>query len=486
MIRYTLSAIIISSLLFLAGCGNLVNDELAGEEQDQNDVIPGNSFGTVIGNNFSTSGKTRIQSSSVGSYFISSTVIGDGGRDELWLSSIDKNANIRWSAALKNINSNDRLSRIQVIDKDNIYILADRFYPDAKADLIVIKVNSSGIVWQKCIGDQQKNLVYGTALTDDGGLIATGITVIPATDDNPLEYSPYAIRINPDGDIVWKKEYKIYLNPAEKKYFEIVTPAEIINMGDDEYLISGTAVNPDNTKLVVFYCRIDGREDEDPDDLTIYGGGMLLKATYVKITDETVSLFGNISYNDCIISVIGVTDTENSTSPTKYSILSLNNETLKVTSKKNYEFESFRAPAGIIRNGYNYFMLAGMIKPVYGKGIYTITFDKGGIVKELQTKSYSNIDSGLFNIEFNKMYENSQLLYAIKLYTPGVDEKDLFIDRYISPSVITSTSLKSIINKVIVDVEIDDPDFSDEDSAADIEELIIGEITDPGLVFSRY
>jgi len=489
MLRFTLpSIIIISSLLFVISCGNLVNDELSGDEHNKTDIVSGsNRFGTVIERNFSTAGRIKIQSASDEGYFISGTIIGDGGRDELWLSYIDKNANRVWSATLNNLSTNDRISRIEVIDSDNIFILADRYYPDAEADVIVIKVNSSrGIVWQKCIGNEKKNIVSGIAPADDGGLLAVGITITKETEDTTAEYRPFVLRISPDGDIVWKKDYRIYLNKSGKKYFEIVTPVEIISLGNEEYLFSGTAVNPDNNKLAGFYCRIDGREAGISDDYTPYGGGLLLKACYVKAGNNTITMLGCISFSDSLVSVIAVTGSSDTSTAVKYKIMSMNKETLKVISKKNYEFESFRIQSGIIRNNSDDFTIAGMIKPSAGKGIYTITFDKSGVVKELHTKYYDNIAQDFLSIEFNKIYENSELSYVIKLYTPGGDERDLFIDRYITPSVSALSVPKVVINKAAVVTVTDDSDIAEEDGDADIEEFAIADITDPGLVFNRY
>lgn len=498
MVRSTISAIIILSLLAFISCGNLMNDELSGEENNPADIIPGNgSYGSSIGNKFTASGRVRIQSAENDGYFISGTIYGDSGREEIWLSNIDKNANRKWSASLKNISTNDRISRIEVIDKDNILILADRYYtlpgPDdlltvPEPDLIMIKVNSStGIVWQKCIGSAKKDIVYSTAPANDGGLLAAGITVTMESAGTAAEYRPFVIRVSPQGEVIWKKDYKIYLNKAEKKYFEIVIPSEIISLGNEEYLLSGTALNPDNNKLVGFYCKIDGRAAGYADDNTAYGGGILLKSCYIKAGNKTISMLGNISYNDRIVSVIGVTGTVNSSTSTtsaKYTILTMNKETLKVSSKKNYEFESFKVQKGIIRNNTDDFTLAGMIKPVIGKGIYTITFDKSGTIKELHTKYYDDSVYDFISVEFNGMYENSGLAYIIRWDNPG-SSKELYIDRYISSSVSKSSMLKVVV-VVTPDPVPDDADLEENDNDADIEDSAITDNDNPGLVFSRY
>lgn len=488
MIRYTLSAIIISSLLFLAACGNLVNDELSADDQDQRDVIPGSTgFGEIIGNNFSTSGKVRIQSASDEGYFISSTIIGDSGRDELWLSYTDKKANRKWSATLKNTTTNDRISRIETVDKDNILIFADRYYFDpaapavsTDADLIIIKVNSSsGIVWQKCLGSLDKNIVYSTLITDDGGMLAAGISVVAAEEGSSpaYEYRPYVIRISSDGDIIWKKDYKIYLNAAQKKHFETIRPLDITSLGNEEYLISGTAVIPSNNKLATFYCVIDGRAEGTSDDGTPFGGGMILRSTYIKAGEDTVTLLGNISYTGSLVSIISIAG---SSDTAKYSILIMDKETLKVTSTKNYEFESFRVQSGIIKHASGDFTIGGMIKPSSGKGIYTITFNRYGIIKDLHTRYYNNIPQDFITVEFNNIFEDSGLAYIIRLSSTGLN-KEIFIDNYTAPAVS-----KSIIQKAEVIVIIDDPNIQEVDSGGEYDNSALVENADPGLLFSRY
>jgi hypothetical protein len=478
--KLILSGIAVSIILLLTSCGNLVNDELSENEPV---LYPeADNFGTVIGGDFSVSGKVRILSAGNGGYFISGTKIGEGGRDKIWLEYIDNKANRMWSAALGNLNTNDRLIRIEVLDSENILIFADRYYtvPDSgvipEADVIMIKVNArDGIVWQRCIGNGKKNIIYDTVLTGDGGFLATGITVTKETATDPSFYTPYVIRFSSNGNIIWKKDYNIYYNINSNKLFEIIRPSEITDIGSGQYLVSGVALNPNNNKLGAFYSIIDGRLEGTSDDGVPYGGGILLLSAYVKSSDSTISVLGNI-YNDVsIVSVIGLSEAGN---PPEYNIIRFDRETLKIKSKKTYQFSNFNLYGMVIRCSADDFILAGMINPSIGRGYYSIRFDMTGILLELQTKYYDASGFDFINIEFTENNENNGLALVSRLNNPE-PAKDLFIDRSISSYV--SPALKAVSAAAVVDDSLEE-EYNDAVTA----ESGVENLGDPGLVFSRY
>ncbi len=460
-------------LLFSISCGNLVNDELMDENSEPAIVEPGvDSFGTIVEGDFSTSGKVVIRSTGENGYFLSATTKDANGRDTIWLSYMDKYAVRKWSAILENVDTDDRISRIEVLDNENILIFADRYYsndPAINPDVIIIKVNSSnGILWQKCIGSDEKNIVYGTALTGDGGFLATGITVIKKTDTTPAEFIPYVIRSDRDGNIIWKKDYQ--------KFFNIARPTEILSLGNDEYLVSGTATNPDTNKIIGFYCRIDGALETKGNS----GGGKILKSRYVKSADSNISLLGSINYGENITSVIAL----KSESSEQFSILSMDKKKLKVSSRKSYLFSDFNLQGDIINVKSDGFVLAGMIKYLIGKGLYKVRFDMTGAVKELQTKYYDNSGYKFLNPEFSKVNDDTAITFISRLDNPG-DNKYLFIDRFETPSV--SVISKSKVEVIVSDgSENDNIGLDEQDVEAEIAESVLTDKVDPGLLFKKY
>jgi len=488
MNKPVLTGMALSIMLLLSiSCGNLVNDELQNDNSEPALVEPGDDipvpgddipipgvdrFGTIVEGEFSTSGKVVIRSTGGDGYFLSATAKDANGRDTLWLSYTDKFAVRKWSAILENFDTDDRISRIEVLDKDNILIFADRYYsntPTINPDVIIIKVNSSdGILWQKCIGNDEKNIVYGTALADDGGFLATGITVIEKTDTTPAEFIPYVVRSDCDGNIIWKKDYQ--------NFFNIARPTEIINLGNDEYLISGTATNPDTNKITGFYCRIDGALEIKGSS----GGGKILKSRYVKSSDSNISMLGSISNGDNITSVI----TLKGDSSEQFSILSMDKKKLKVSSRKSYSFSDFNLQGDIINVKSDGFVLAGMIKYLIGKGLYTVRFDMTGALKELQTKYYDNSGYKFLNPEFSKINNDSGITFVSRLDNPG-ENKYLFMDKFETST--DKLTAKSKVEVIVTDgSENDNIGLDEQDVEAEITESVLTDKTDPGLLFKKY
>jgi hypothetical protein len=457
-------AVMLMMLLFTS-CGNLVNDELLNDSETVLTGETGDRFGTILDGKFSASGKVLIRSTGSEGFFLSATIKDENDKDNIWLSYIDNNGKTKWSACLQNSGTDDRIRRIEVIDNDNILLFADRYYPsEVNPDIIMAKVNSSaGIVWQRCLGSEKKNLVFGSLLASDGGFLLTGITVINKTEADPAIFKPYVLRIDKNGNILWKKDYN--------KFNKIVIPAELISIGNDEYLLSGTTTNPANNKITGFYCIIDGSSES---------GGKIKKTRYIKLKDADISMLGCISNGENITSVIAV----KSETADEFSILSMDKKKLKLSSRKSYSFSDFHLQGVVVNEKNDSFLLAGMIKYIKGKGIYAIRFGMDGSIRELQTKYYDDSGYKFITPGFNKSDEDSNITFISRLDNPGVS-KYLFIDRFRISSLLKSSpsGIVVVIDDGTEDIDTgidgEDVDVEDEDSVIDVK-------ADPGLIFKRY
>jgi hypothetical protein len=442
-----------------------VNDELLNDSETVLTGETGDRFGTILDGKFSASGKVLIRSTGSEGFFLSATIKDENDKDNIWLSYIDNNGKTKWSACLQNSGTDDRIRRIEVIDNDNILLFADRFYPaDVNPDIIIVKVNSSaGIAWQRCLGSEKKNLVFGSLLASDGGFLLTGITVINKTEADPVIFKPYVLRIDKNGNILWKKDYN--------KFNKIVIPAELISIGNDEYLLSGTTTNPANNKITGFYSIIDGSSES---------GGKIKKTRYIKLKDADISMLGCISNGENITSVIAV----KSETVDEFSILSMDKKKLKLSSRKSYSFSDFHLQGAVVNEKNDSFLLAGMIKYIKGKGIYAIRFGMDGSIRELQTKYYDDSGYKFITPGFNKSDEDSNITFISRLDNPGVS-KHLFIDRFRISSLLKSSpsGIVVVIDDGTEDIDTgidgEDVDVEDEDSVIDVK-------ADPGLIFKRY
>ena len=81
-------------------------------------------------------------------------------------------------------------------------------YKGGYLDAWVFKINASGtITWQKTLGGSNVELLYGVALTEDGGYIVTGYT---ESDDGDVSFNHgindvWVVKLTAEGDIDWEK-----------------------------------------------------------------------------------------------------------------------------------------------------------------------------------------------------------------------------------------------------------------------------------------
>jgi hypothetical protein len=465
MKKPVLTGAVILILFIFTSCGNLVNDELLNESEPLLPDETGSSFGAVLAGRFSTSGKVLVSSTGGDGYFLSATIKDENDKDNIWLSYIDNNGRTKWSARLQNSGTDDLIRRIEVIDNDNILLFADRFYPaEGNPDIIIAKVNSSsGITWQRCFGSENKNLVYGSLLASDGGFLLTGITGINKTETDPAILKPYVLRLDKNGNVLWKKDY----NNLNK----IVFPAELISLGNDEYLLSGTTTNPANNKITGFYCVIDGSSES---------AGKIKKTSYIKLKDADISMLGCISNGENITSVIAV----KSETADEFSVLSMDKKKLKLSSRKSYSFSDFHLQGAVVNEKNDSFLLTGMIKYNKGNGIYAIRFGMDGSIRELQTRYYDDNGYKFITPGFNKSEEDSKITFISRLDNPGVF-KHLFIDRF--PVYSSLKYSPSKIEVIISDgTENVDTGLDEEDVEVEAEDSVIAEKANPGLIFERY
>jgi hypothetical protein len=128
---------------------------------------------------------------------------------------------------------------------------SDRNGPNAKYDVLLIKLNSNGdTLWTKTYGGSEDDYGYYLTNTRDGNLLICGISSSYTSDG----YSDiYLIKINTDGDTIWTKTY-----PEEAEEY----PFHVLETQNGEFLVTGS--NEDfGTDEQLFFFKVNAEGTPD-------------------------------------------------------------------------------------------------------------------------------------------------------------------------------------------------------------------------------
>lgn len=121
------------------------------------------------------------------------------------------------------------------------------------SDICIIKTDYSGaILWEKAIGGSDSDQAYNIELLSDGNYLVTGGTrTYGANDGGSTDYNIFAMKINPNGNIIWAREidddnaYETDYGYASKEMSS--GDIAIVGLGDAD--IDLTILSPSGTVL---------------------------------------------------------------------------------------------------------------------------------------------------------------------------------------------------------------------------------------------
>ncbi|PHR73726.1 MAG: hypothetical protein COA67_02685 [Lutibacter sp.] len=135
---------------------------------------------------------------------------------DYWAIKLDVNGTKQWRRFFGGSNTDTANDVIQTSDNGFIMVglsdSSDIDISNAKGayDFWIVKIDSEGtLVWEKSYGGEETDQAYGITKTSDGNFIVTGDTRSSNLDieTNYGSADIWAIKINPLGDIIWKKNF---------------------------------------------------------------------------------------------------------------------------------------------------------------------------------------------------------------------------------------------------------------------------------------
>ena len=135
---------------------------------------------------------------------------------DYWAIKLDANGTKQWRRFFGGSNTDTANDVIQTSDNGFLMVgLSDSNDIDISNtkgdyDFWIVKIDSDGtLVWEKSYGGQETDQAYAITKTSDGNFIITGDTRSSDldVDANYGSADIWAIKINPSGDLIWKKNF---------------------------------------------------------------------------------------------------------------------------------------------------------------------------------------------------------------------------------------------------------------------------------------
>ncbi len=281
-----------------------------------------------------------------------------------------------------------------IIDSDNNLLLVGSTYGTEPKEMFVQKIDQSGNnIWSISIADTNELSGRSIIETDNKHYLVIGYTLSFA----PGRIGMIIAKLNNQGELIWKKEYRNWLNGNGRSI--------IVKNEDKTFMIAGSYFRRD-FKKDVFVMRI----NENGDSL------------WSNTTEHKEGVYCNslIKTNDGGFAVIGSSDNHPKFVLLKYNSLG------ELEWLKEYENEEPEQGGGssaralsLVQNGDNHFYLFGSTASYEGGKAYLLKTDETG--DELWRKYYKNDDSGAYSMGHDiRITKDNQLLMTINVDGMGV------------------------------------------------------------------
>lgn len=153
-----------------------------------------------------------------GAYLILGTQSGSGA----YVFKVDTDGNVLWSQAY---GGNGVVNGQQTSDGGYVFVGTKAQSPTAFSDIYLIRTNENGdSIWTRTYGTEHDDYGYAITETHSGGYVITGYY----NDDGDYLY---ILRTDPNGNQLWAQSYHIRAG----------TGCYVEDVGDDEYIIAGSA-----------------------------------------------------------------------------------------------------------------------------------------------------------------------------------------------------------------------------------------------------
>lgn len=396
------------NILMLLSCGNLLNESVLENADQESDYVNGKIVFTELNRSFSSSSDIRIDNTGEKDIYVAGSVAGEsaGDTENIWYAFIDSKGRVKNEALLMS-GYNDRIRKTRTIDSDNIVIYADRYYDSGDIDFIIALVNrNTGIVWDYCFGNSMKNRVFDVVEAAGGGTIITGMTYYKEL--GVMIYITFIMKINDSGAVIWEKNYR--------SLFSVFMPSEIRRISDEEYLLSGLCLNRLTNKFRTFFARIGKNGD-------------VISCRYINAAGTHTMLMGTvIDSGGGFTGVISLTGSVNSDG----IVIASYDREMNFLSAREYFFTGLNVRGKLINGSAGSFIVAGMLNSEAGNGLYFLRFSGNGILMEMDTKYYDSDKYNISDIYFDTQELDDGLLYLCR-YTGNTwsyDDGRLFLDRF--------------------------------------------------------
>jgi hypothetical protein len=187
-----------------AGCALVIKLSSNGTLQWQK-IYPG----LAVQEGYGGAGAYDIQQTSTGNYIVVGPDSPTGDPVYGWVAGLNASGNLQWQ---ENIGTNSTVVAVpySITPSNGNYVIVGTFNSSPGQSAFAVKINpQGGIIWQKTYGTDYFVNAYSVQQTSDGGDILAGTDTYPKTTQYDGNAAILAIKINSNGNIQWEKSYTV-------------------------------------------------------------------------------------------------------------------------------------------------------------------------------------------------------------------------------------------------------------------------------------
>ncbi len=192
---------VLATLLIESDAGSF-SDSLIGKGTSTEHGIT--AFERIIGTQYQDNASSFIGTADGGYLLVGNTIKQDENYTDAYIIKTDKNGKVDWTKIYGGNFDDGASGAAELSDGSFIIVGTSSSFGGGQAEVYLLKLDASGNkIWEKTIGENKDVGASHIIKTSDGGLLITGNT--KDTPDNSRD--ALLIKIDTDGNLVWKKHY---------------------------------------------------------------------------------------------------------------------------------------------------------------------------------------------------------------------------------------------------------------------------------------
>lgn len=146
----------------------------------------------------------NIIQSSDGGFVITGSIDNDSYHRDCLVTKIDSAGNRVWNCSFGGYSTDIAYRIVEIVTDQFVVAGRTRFLPGkGNTNMYLVKLNSSGVIWEKTIGGGLYTKAFDLIKTSDGGLVLAGSSRESYEDDQQFA----VVKVNREGETEWSKVY---------------------------------------------------------------------------------------------------------------------------------------------------------------------------------------------------------------------------------------------------------------------------------------